>query len=77
MYKQAAKIKTNAPNRLAETTFINRIFGGYLRSQVRSPPALAFFFRLKNFRGGFGSWEGSLRASRTESLGCRGGGLAL
>lgn len=32
--RQAAKLKTNAPNRLAETTFVNRIFGGYLRSQV-------------------------------------------
>lgn len=27
-------VKSSAPNRLAETTPINRIFGGYLRSQV-------------------------------------------
>lgn len=27
-------VKAGAPNRLAETTSINRIFGGYLRSQV-------------------------------------------
>ncbi|TFJ82051.1 hypothetical protein NSK_006717 [Nannochloropsis salina CCMP1776] len=32
---QAARVKSNAPGRLAETTFVHRIFGGYLRSQVR------------------------------------------
>jgi ubiquitin C-terminal hydrolase len=30
-----AGVKENAPNRLAETTAVNRIFGGYLRNQVR------------------------------------------
>ncbi|CAN0098829.1 unnamed protein product, partial [Discosporangium mesarthrocarpum] len=29
------RVKSSAPNRLAETTAINRIFGGYLRSQLR------------------------------------------
>lgn len=27
-------VKTSAPGRLAETTLMHRIFGGYLRSQV-------------------------------------------
>lgn len=29
-------MKSNAAGRLAETTFVHRIFGGYLRSQVSS-----------------------------------------
>ena len=29
-------VKENSPNRLAETTVIHRIFGGYLRSQARA-----------------------------------------
>ena len=32
---KAARVKSNAPHRVAETTFVHRIFGGYLRSQVR------------------------------------------
>lgn len=32
---QAERVKANAPHRLAETTFVHRIFAGYLRSQVK------------------------------------------
>ncbi len=36
---QAERVKANAAHRLAETTFVHRIFGGYLRSQVILPSA--------------------------------------
>lgn len=35
-YLKRKGVKPSAPNRLAETTPINRIFGGYLRSRVRA-----------------------------------------